>query len=90
MAGKWLFHASAQPCLIVISDNDTKLNGVKRDEDTHFPEAIVNNRAAIVYNINKKYFVGSNFLFNTTLWGDVDEYTRQTKWRARAFVGIRL
>ena len=90
VAGKWLFHASAQPCLIVISDNDTKLNGVKRDEDPHFPEAIVNNRAAIVYNINKKYFVGSNFLFNTTLWGDVDEYTRQTKWRARAFVGIRL
>lgn len=90
VAGKWLFHVSSQPCLIVLSDNDTKLNGVKRDEDTHFPEMIINNRAAIVYNINKKYFAGSTFLFNTTLFGNFDEYTRQTKWRARAFVGIRL
>jgi hypothetical protein len=90
VAGKWLFHASTQPCLIVFNDNDIKINGEKQDEDTHFPEMIINSRAAIVYNISKKYFAGSTFLFNTTLFGNFDEYTRQTKWRARVFVGIRL
>ena len=90
VAGKWLFHASAQPSLIVFSDIDIEENGMKRDGKTHFPEVITNTRAAIVYNFSQKYFAGSTFLFNTTLLGDNDDYTRQTKWRARAFVGVRL
>ncbi|MBO7593275.1 MAG: DUF4421 family protein, partial [Bacteroidaceae bacterium] len=90
VAGKWLFHASAQPSLIVFSDIDIEENGMKRDGKTHFPEVITNTRAAIVYNFSQKYFAGSTFLFNTTLLGDNDDYTRQTKWRARAFFGIRL
>ena len=63
---------------------------VDSDGKTHFPEIITNSRAAIVYNFSQKYFIGSTFLFNTTLLGDNDDYTRQTKWRARAFFGIRL
>ena len=90
VAGKWLFHASAQPTLIVFNDIDIEENGMKRDGKTHFPEMITNTRAAIVYNFSQKYFAGSTFLFNTTLLGDNDDYTRQTKWRARAFFGIRL
>ncbi len=90
VAGKWLFHASAQPSLIIFNDNDIEENGVKRDGKTYFPEIITNTRAAIVYNINQRYFVGSTFLFNTTILGDNDDYTHQTKWRARAFFGFRL
>jgi hypothetical protein len=90
VAGKWLFHASAQPTLIIFNDNDIEENGVKRDGKTHFPEVITNTRGAIVYNFSHKYFAGSTFLFNTTLLGNKDDYTRQTKWRARAFFGIRL
>lgn len=90
VTGKWLFHASAQPTLIIFNDNDIEENGVNRDGKTHFPEIITNSRAAIVYNFSQKYFVGSTFLFNTTLAGDNNDYTRQTKWRARAFFGIRL
>ncbi|MBR1520516.1 MAG: DUF4421 family protein [Bacteroidaceae bacterium] len=90
VAGKWLFHASFQPSLILFNDNDIEENGVKRDGKVHFPEVITNTRAAIVYHISQKYFVGSTFLFNTTLLGDNDDYTRQTKWRARAFFGFRL
>jgi hypothetical protein len=90
VAGKWLFHASAQPSLIIFNDIDIKENGVSRDGKTHFPEVITNTRAAIIYNFSQKYFAGSTFLFNTTLLGDNDDYTRQTKWRARAFFGIRL
>ena len=90
VAGKWLFHASAQPSLIVFNDIDIKENGVSRDGKTYFPELITNTRVAIIYNFSRKYFVGSTFLFNTTLLGDNDDYTRQTKWRARAFFGWRL
>ena len=90
VTGKWLFHASAQPTLIVFNDIDIEENGIKRDGKTHFPEVITNTRAAIVYNFSQKYFAGSTFLFNTTLLGDNDDYTQQTKWRARAFVGVRL
>ena len=90
VTGKWLFHASAQPTLIIFNDNDIEENGVNRDGKTHFPEIITNSRAAIVYNFSQKYFIGSTFLLNTTLLGDNDDYTRQTKWRARAFFGFRL
>ena len=90
VAGKWLFHASAQPTLIIFNDNDIEENGVNRDGTTHFPEIITNTRAAIIYNFSQKYFAGSTFLFNTTLLGDNNDYTRQTKWRARAFFGFRL
>ena len=90
VAGKWLFHASAQPSLIVFNDIDIKEHGVSRDGKTYFPELITNTRVAIIYNFSRKYFVGSTFLFNTTLLGDNDDYTRQTKWRARAFFGWRL
>ncbi|MBO4430527.1 MAG: DUF4421 family protein [Bacteroidaceae bacterium] len=90
VAGKWLFHGSAQPSLILFNDIDIKENGVSRDGKTYFPELITNTRVAIIYNFSRKYFVGSTFLFNTTLLGDNDDYTRQTKWRARAFFGFRL
>lgn len=90
VAGKWLFHLSAQPNLIIFSDDDIEQDGLRRDGKTHFPEFIINSHAAIVFNITQKYFVGSTFLFNTTLLGDNDDYTRQTKWRARAFFGFRI
>jgi len=90
VAKKWLFHLSAQPNIIIFNSNNTKVNGEKSSESLHFPEMIINSRAAILYNISPKCFVGSTVLVNTSLLGDSDDYTRQVKWRARAFVGIRL
>lgn len=90
VAKKWLFHLSAQPNVIIFNSNSVKMNGEKRSESLHFPEMIVNSRAAIIYNINTKYFVGTTYVVNSTLFGDLDHYTRQVKWRARAFVGMRL
>ena len=87
---KWLFHASTQPCLIVYNHNSIRLNGEKQKTGTYFPEMIFNTRAAIVYNFNQKYFAGSTFLFNTTTLGNRNHYTDILKWRARAFVGMRL
>jgi hypothetical protein len=51
---------------------------------------IINTRAAIIYNFNQRYFAGSTFLFNTTTLGNRNHYTDILKWRARAFVGVRL
>lgn len=90
VAKKWLFHLSAQPNVIIVNSNNTKINGEKTSESLHFPEMIINSRAAILYNISPKYFVGSTVLVNTSLLGDTDDYTRQVKWRARAFFGMRL
>ena len=90
VAKKWLFHLSAQPNIIIFNSNSTKIDGEKSSESLHFPEMIVNSRAAILYNISPKYFVGSTVLVNTTVLGDTDDYTRQVKWRARAFFGMRL
>lgn len=87
---KWLFHASTQPCLIVYNRNSVRLNGEKQKTGTYFPEMIFNTRAAIIYNINQRYFAGSTFLFNTTMLGNRNHYTDILKWRARAFVGVRL
>lgn len=90
VAKKWLFHLSAQPNLIIVKNNNIKMNGEKRKEKYHFPEAMVNNRAAVVYNINPRYFVGSTVVVNASLFGDQHHYTHQVKWNARAFVGMRL
>ncbi|MBP3213538.1 MAG: DUF4421 family protein [Bacteroidaceae bacterium] len=90
VAKKWLFHLSAQPNIIIFNGNNITIDGEKTKESLHFPEMIINSRAAILYNISPKCFVGSTVLVNTSLLGDNDDYTRQVKWRARAFVGIRL
>lgn len=90
VAKKWLFHISAQPNLIVYNRNSIRINGEKQKSGTYFPEMIFNTRAAIVYNFNPRYFAGSTFLFNTTLLGNDNHYTDILKWRARAFVGVRL
>ncbi|MBR0045629.1 MAG: DUF4421 family protein [Bacteroidaceae bacterium] len=90
VAKKWLFHLSTQPNVIIFNSNSFKMNGEKRSEALHFPEMIVNSRAAVVYNINPKYFAGSTFLVNSTLFGNLNHYTRQVKWYGRLFVGYRL
>ena len=90
VAKKWLFHLSTQPNIVIFNNNSLKVDGEKSSESYHFPDLIINSRAAILYNISSKYFVGSTVLVNTALQGTTDDYTRQVKWRARAFVGMRL
>ena len=87
---KFLFHASTQPCLIVYDHNSIRVGGKKEKTGTYFPEMIINTRAAIIYNFNQRYFAGTTFLFNTTTLGNRNHYTDILKWRARAFVGVRL
>lgn len=90
VAKKWLFHLSSQPNLIIFNSNSVKIQGEKRTEALHFPEMIINSRGAVVYNISPKYFAGSTVVVNSTLFGNLNHYTRQVKWQARVFFGFRL
>ena len=87
---KWLFHLSAMPTIIVYNYNNITMDGVKQKEYTHFPDLLVNSRAAIIYNISPRYFIGSTLVVNSSTFGNFKHYTFQTKWRARAVFGFRL
>lgn len=87
---KWLFHLSAMPTIIVYNYNNITMEGIKMEEYTHFPDLLINSRAAIIYNISPKYFIGSNLVVNSSTFGNFNHYTFQTKWHARAVFGFRL
>lgn len=87
---KWLFHLSAMPTIIVYNYNNITMDGVRAKEYLHFPDLLINCRAAIVYNISPRFFIGSNLVVNSSTLGNFKHYTYQTKWRARATFGFRL
>ena len=87
---RWLFHLSLMPTVIVYNYNKITMDGESVHEYTHFPDLIVNSRAAIIYNISPRYFIGSTLIVNSSVFGNFNHYTSQTKWRARAVFGFRL
>ena len=87
---KWLFHLSLLPTIICYNYNKITLNGESIREYTHFPDMIVNSRLGVVYNFSSKYFMGSTIVVNSSVFGNFNHYTWQTKWNARAIIGLRL
>ena len=87
---KWLFHLSLMPTIVFYNYNNITMDDVRVNEYTHFPDLIVNSRAAIIYNISPRYFVGATCIANSSTFGKFEHFTRQTRWRARAFFGFRL
>ena len=87
---KWLFHLSLMPTIIVYNYNNITMDGVSVREYTHFPDLIVNSRAAIVYNISSRFFIASTGVFQSSVIGSFNHYTNQTKWRAHAIFGFRM
>lgn len=87
---KWLFHLSLLPTIVVYNYSDITIGGKNVHEYTHFPDMIVNCRAAIVYNISPRFFVGTTAIVNSSVFGNFNHYTSQTRWRTRAFFGLRL
>lgn len=51
---------------------------------------IFNERAAVVYNFSPRYFAGLTLVMNNSVFDDDVVVVNQNKWRARAFVGLRL
>ena len=46
--------------------------------------------AAIVHNFSSRYFAGATLVMNNSILDDDIVVVNQNKWRARAFIGVRL
>ena len=87
---KWLLHFSMLPTFVVHNRNNFTVNGErKRAQHMRF-NMIFNERAAIVYNFSPRYFAGTTLVMNNSVFDDDVVVVNQNKWRARAFVGMRL
>ena len=87
---KWLLHFSELPTFVVYNRNNFTVNGErKRAKHMRF-NMIFNERAAIVHNFSSRCFAGITLVMNNSIFDDDVVVVNQNKWRARAFVGVRL
>jgi hypothetical protein len=87
---RWLLHFSMLPTFVIYNRNNLTVNGERRKaQHTRF-NMIFNERAAIVYNFSPHHFAGITLAMNNSIFDDDIVIVNQNKWRARAFVGLRL
>ena len=87
---KWLMHISILPTLVIGDFNNVTYNGKKEKVHAPFPEMIFNHRAAVVYNMGRKQFVGMSLIMSNLVFGRGSDQTVQNKWLTRLSYGIRL
>ena len=87
---KWLLHFSMLPTFVVYNRNKMTVNGERKEAQRMRFNMIFNERAAVVYNISPRYFTGATLVMNNSVFDDDVVVVNQNKWRARAFVGLRL
>lgn len=87
---KWLLHFSMLPTVVVYNRNNMTVNDEKKKAETMRFNMIFNERAAIVYNFTSRYFAGATLVMNNSVFDDKNVVVNQNKWRARAFLGVRL
>ena len=86
----WLLHISALPTFIVYSNTSMTLGDDQLDLSYRFPEVIITGRGAVVRQWGNKFF-GLTMVYNYTNIGNKDDFSvYNTKWRIRAFFGLRL
>lgn len=86
----WLLHISALPTFIVYSKASMTFGDDRMDLSYHFPEVIITGRGAVVRQWGNKFF-GLTMVYNYTNIGDKDDFSAyNTKWRIRAFFGLRI
>ena len=86
----WLFHLSALPTFIIYSNTSMTMDDNRVPLHYHFPEVIITGRASVVYQWSNK-FIGLSSVYHFTNIGDEDDLAvHNTKWRVRAFFGLRL
>ena len=78
------------PTFVVYNRNNMTVNGERKEAQHMRFNMIFNERAAIVYNISPRYFLGTTAVVNNSLFKDDNVTVNQNKWRARAFFGMRL
>ena len=87
---KWLIHFSLLPTFVVYNRNKMTVNGERKEAQHMRFNMIFNERAAIVYNFSPRYFAGATLVMNNSVFDDDAVVINQNKWRARAFIGLRL
>jgi hypothetical protein len=87
---KWLIHFSLLPTFVVYNRNKMTVNGERKEARHMRFNMIFNERAAIVYNFSPRYFAGATLVMNNSVFDDDVVVINQNKWRARAFIGLRL
>ena len=87
---KWLIHFSLLPTFVVYNRNKMTVNGERKEAQHMRFNMIFNERAAIVYNFSPRYFAGATLVMNNSVFDDDTVVINQNKWRARAFIGLRL
>ena len=86
----WLLHISALPTFIAYSKTSMSFGDTNIPLRYHFPEVIITGRGSIVRQWSNK-FVGMSMVFNFTNIGNKESLAiHNTKWRIRAFFGLRL
>ena len=86
----WLLHISSLPTFIIYSKATMTIDDYSMSLRYHFPEVIITGRGAVVYQWANK-FLGLSSVFNYTNIGSEDNFAvYNTKWRVRAFFGLRL
>lgn len=87
---KWLIHFSLLPTFVVYNRNKMTVNGERKEAQHMRFNMIFNERAAIIYNFSPRYFAGATLVMNNSVFDDDVVVINQNKWRARAFIGLRL
>ena len=87
---RWLLHFSMLPTFVVYNRNKMTVNGDEKKARYMRFNMIFNERAAVVYNFSPRYFAGATLVMNNSVFDDDVVVVNQNKWRARAFVGLRL
>jgi hypothetical protein len=87
---KWLFHISLLPTAVVYNRNNMTIRGERKKAEHIRFNMIFNERVAIVHYLSSRYFAGATLVMNNSVFDDDVVVINQNKWRARAFVGMRL
>lgn len=86
----WLLHISSLPTFIVYSKTSMTFGDSGIPLHYHFPEVIITGRGAVVRQWGNK-FIGLSMVYNFTNIGNEENLAiHNTKWRVRAFFGIRI
>jgi len=87
---KWLLHLSVLPTFVFYNRNDLTINNESRHAGRMRFNMIFNERAAVIYNISPRYFVGATLVMNNSLFDDKVVIVNQNKWIVRTLFGVRF
>ena len=78
------------PTFVVLNRNNMTINGVRKGAERMRFNMIFNERVAMVHHFSSRYFAGATLVMNNSVFDDDAVVINQNKWRARAFLGMRL